>query len=63
MNKEQGMSNIEGEIRSKNYFNIHTSPSIFDIPCSLFIILFKKLSAGSHPKKQVHSPEYLPASS
>src|SRR5687767_5897652 len=43
MNKEQGMSNIEGEVRSKNYFIIHTSPSIFDIPCSLFVILIKKL--------------------
>jgi hypothetical protein len=32
MNIEQGMSNVEGKVRT------HTSA--FDIPCSIFIILF-----------------------
>jgi hypothetical protein len=55
-NKEQGMSNIEGEVSSQKYFYIQTSTSIFDIPCSLFDILFYSYTSPLAPK-------YLSASS
>jgi hypothetical protein len=42
------MSNIEGEGRNRKYFFVHTSPSIFDIPCSLFDILITKQKSLQH---------------
>jgi hypothetical protein len=46
------MSNFEGEGGSRKYFIIHTSTSIFDIPCSLFDILIMFFSYNPYIRDQ-----------
>src|SRR5687767_6663355 len=41
-NKEQGISNIEGELRMKKYFILPTRYSKFLVPCSKFSLFIQK---------------------